>query len=253
MKLELLEEIFKSNQVTDENGNRYCLHSAISREEGEFIYSLISNNHIENSLEIGCAYGISSLYICKALEQKGSSRHIIIDPYQFQQWHGIGVHNLRKAGFSFFKLIEKPSELALPELLQKGKLFDFAFIDGWHTFDHALLDFFYVDRLLRVEGIVVFDDVDYPALKKLIRYISNYQSYEILESLKYAVPLSQRITDKLGHGISRLINLLPGPYTRGIFNDNVFRPDASLGLHTSMMALKKTAVDKRNWDWYVPF
>lgn len=253
VKLSLLDEIFETNQVTDANGNTRALHSAISREEGVFIHSLISRNHIESSVEIGCAFGISSLYICDALSQKRSPHHTIIDPCQSSDWQNIGVLNLRKAGFSFFDLIEEPSEIVLPDLLRRDKRFDFAFIDGWHTFDHALLDFFYVDRLLRVGGIVVFDDVDYPALKKLVRYISNYQSYEIIGSLKYAIPLSQRTTDSVGHIIARLIKLLPGRYARRIFADNIFRPDASLELHTSMMALRKTANDERSWDWYAPF
>ena len=68
-------------------------------------------------------------------------------------------------------------KVALPAMIQNQEIFDFAFIDGWHTFDHALVDFFYVNRLLNVQGIVVFDDVNYPQLRKLIRYISNYQNH----------------------------------------------------------------------------
>ncbi|MDH4206822.1 MAG: class I SAM-dependent methyltransferase [Desulfobacteraceae bacterium] len=254
MKLELVEDILESNQVTDEDGNTYELHSAISKAEGEFIYSLILENEIERSIEIGFAFGISSLYICNALSQKESQHHVIIDPYQsLPPWHGIGVYNLKKAGFSFFELVEMPSEIALPELLQRQETFDFAFIDGWHTFDHALLDFFYINRLLKVRGIVVYDDVDYPALKKLIRYISNYQNYEIICSLQYDRPLRHRIKDKVAIGISALVKLLPEWYTRPVFSDNVFRPDSSLGLNTSMIALRKTGHDERSWDWYAPF
>jgi len=34
----------------------------------------------------------------------------------------------------------------LPRLLESGKKIDFAYIDGWHTFDYTLLDWCYIDR-----------------------------------------------------------------------------------------------------------
>lgn len=253
MKIKLIEEILDSRQVTDEKGNTYELHSEISKAEGEFISELILGNEVEQSIEIGCAFGISSFYICNALSKKKSPHHVIIDPHQWSQWHGIGVHNLKRARFSFFELIEQPSEIALPRLLEKGETFDFAFIDGWHTFDHVLLDFFYIDRLLKVQGIVVFDDIDYPGPRRLIRYISNYQNYEIICSLKYDRALKNRLSDCLVTGISALVKLLPERYTRQIFSDNVFRPNCSLALNTSIIALRKTNHDTRNWDWYAPF
>jgi predicted O-methyltransferase YrrM len=253
MKLRLLQEIFDSNQVTDEDGNPYSLHSSITPEEGEFIQSVISGHRVRRTLEIGCAFGISSLYICSALVEKINPYHVMIDPHEFTTWHGIGISNLRRSGFSFFELIEKPSEIALPELLERGATFDFALIDGWHTFDHALLDFFYVNRMLEPDGMVVFDDIDYPAVKKVIRYISHYRSYEIIGSLRFGRTLRERIGDRLFAGLSNLIRHMPERQVRRIFNDSLVRPDSSLGLNTSMIALRKIAEDERNWDWYEPF
>ena len=66
----LLAEVFASQQVTDKFGNSYPLRSSINPEEGEFIWRLISKNKVEHSLEIGCAFDISSLYICAALSKK---------------------------------------------------------------------------------------------------------------------------------------------------------------------------------------
>lgn len=247
---ELIREIFEAQQVTDEHDNVYPLHSAISRAEGEFLYSLIQQNDVQRALEIGCAFGISSLYICSALSQKQSAKHVIIDPYQMSTpWYGVGISNLKRAGFSFFELIQEPSEIALPALLKSEQHFDFAFIDGWHTFDHALVDFFYINRLLEVPGIVVFDDVDYPQLKKLVRYVSNYPCYELLGTL----PNYYRLRDSIALKVSALLNRMPQRLTRQLLIDNAFRPDISLGLNTSIVALKKTEPDDRNWDWYAPF
>jgi hypothetical protein len=52
----------------------------------------------------------------------------------------------------------------LPRLAAAGARIQFAFIDGWHTFHHTLVDFFFVDRMLNVGEIVIIDDVGYSSL-----------------------------------------------------------------------------------------
>jgi predicted O-methyltransferase YrrM len=249
MTLKFVEDLLQTQEVTDEKGNVYKLHGGIDRAEGEFLHSLIFHNKVERSLEIGCAFGISSLYICHALSQKKVQHHIIIDPHQSSEWHNIGMTNLKRAGFTFPELIEEPSEIALPRLLQQEEGFDFAFIDGWHTFDHALVDFFYVNRLLNVQGIVVFDDMEFPQLRKLVRYIRHYPNYEVIGS----VPRYWRPRGKVAPKVASLIKLLPEKINKNLVMDNFIRPNISLVLNASMVALRKNAPDERNWDWYVPF
>ena len=135
---ELLNTIFKNQKVTDELGNNYELNSNLDEKEGAFLKRIISENKPKKTIEIGCAYGISSLFICSELEKDNEVSHTIIDPFQKTDWKNIGISNLKKANINFFKLIEKPSEIALPKLLDENKKYDFAFIDGWHTFDHTL-------------------------------------------------------------------------------------------------------------------
>lgn len=65
----VLANILTSGVVTDKLGNIYTLHSSISHDEGEFIWRLIRDNAIDRSIEVGCAFGVSSLYICDALSQ----------------------------------------------------------------------------------------------------------------------------------------------------------------------------------------
>ena len=115
------------------------------------------------SIEIGCAYGISSIFICLALSEINGSNfsHTILDPYQYRddKWCGIGMENIKRSGFSDnVQLLEKGSELALPELLANNQSYRFGFIDGWHTFDHCLMDFFYINKMLEVGGVICFDD-----------------------------------------------------------------------------------------------
>ena len=74
----IIEEIYRSGVLQDELGNEYKLHSNVDRYEGEFIFQLIrSDPDIRKTLEIGCAYGLSSLYICSALPGKGYRRSLI--------------------------------------------------------------------------------------------------------------------------------------------------------------------------------
>ncbi len=57
----------------------------------------------------------------------------------------------------------RPSEVALPEMLGAEQL-DLVFIDGAHAFPLPIIDWFYGAGLLRKGGIVVFDDVQLPAV-----------------------------------------------------------------------------------------
>ncbi len=48
---------------------------------------------------------------------------------------------------------------------------DFIFIDGWHTFDYTLIDFFYADKLLRKDGIILIDDALHKGVEKFVKNI----------------------------------------------------------------------------------
>ena len=61
--------------------------------------------------------------------------------------------------------------------------FDFIFIDGWHTFDYTLVDFFYANLLLKINGFIIIDDVLHAGVKSCINYLtSNYKFYKKIES-----------------------------------------------------------------------
>ena len=124
MLTSVLETILASQEVIDDRGNKHKLHSAITPDEGELIRSLITQHCFNHVLEIGCAYGISSLYIGEALKRREHPQHTIIDPLQNSYWQVIGIHNLRSAGYlDFVQLIEMPSEIVLPRFLEENKTF----------------------------------------------------------------------------------------------------------------------------------
>ncbi len=259
---ELLQTIFSQKAVKTPTGEVLPLHSSIDPAEGSFLRTLISQYQPENTLEIGCAYGLSSLYICDGLQknkiklqQEGGNynpKHYIIDPYQKTQWQGVGIHQLQTCGIDFFHLIEKPSELALPELLAQGKQFDFVFIDGWHTLDHTLLDLFYANQLLKVGGVVVVDDVlTIKPVNKAVRYFLNYPAYQFIGKAPYKHSLKRQVYYTVTEFFALLTYLIP--LRKKIFNPYWLQSDRNLQVDSPMVAMEKIATDQRSWNWYEEF
>lgn len=251
--LDVLDEIYKTETVLDEDGNKYRLDSNIDKTEGNFLKDLILEHKPKNTIEVGCAYGLSSLFICSALSGKQGNYHTIVDPLQSSYWKNIGKFNLERAQIDFFEIIEKPSEIALPYLLSMEKKYDFGFIDGWHTFDHTLIDFFYLNRLLNVGGIIVIDDVGMPGVNKLVRYVLNYPSYELIGGVAIPVTTRQEIFDLLTFPLRLVTKLLPEKISYRLFAGRLIRTDKKLKIKTSMVAIRKIKEDDRSWSWYKEF
>ena len=239
--------IYESGKVIGTSGVEHPLEAEIDPDEGEFLCEIIAADPaVVRTLEIGCAYGLSSLHICHALAGRPGARHTIIDPFQHTQWDGVGVRHLEQAGVDFFRLIEQRSEFALPEVLAadgEGK-FDFVFVDGWHTFDHTLLDCFYATRLLRVGGYLVIDDLMTRPVHRAADYVTLYPCYRRHATLRAAsgVSLKRRAT-------RTVLSLLPRHW-----RDKFLHPELTRAAFTDepaeMIAFQKIAADERGWDWY---
>jgi predicted O-methyltransferase YrrM len=235
-------------------GDPAFLSSAVSREEGGLLRVLASRPEIRKSIEIGCANAISTLYICSGTAGKANPSHTAIDPFQTAAFARRGVRNVERAGIDFFELIEKPSEIALPELLADGRSYDFALIDGLHTADQTMVDFYYLDRMLRVGGILVFDDANAAAVNKIVRYASTYPNYRLIAASGRRGPLRQAI-NAVKHGLSLatwpLRRLLKDDAFREIFDVSLVDPGLlwSVDYH-SMIAFEKTGEFERDTNWY---
>src|SRR5205814_2034177 len=101
------------------------------------------------------------------------------DPHQSNEYKRAGVTAIDRAGLTGrHTLLETFDYLALPNLLAATQSVDLAFVDGWHTFDYTLLDFWYLDKMLRVGGIIGFDDCHFAAVHKVIAFINTHRQYE---------------------------------------------------------------------------
>ncbi len=248
----LLEQIFTTGTTELPDGSPASLTSSISRQDCALVERMIAACGAVTAVEVGMAYGISTLCIAGALQKKtGSSpaRLVTIDPHQTSGWKRAGMHLIRRAGFDpMVELIEQPSQLALPRLVENGERFGFALIDGWHTFDHTLVDFFFCDALLTPGGIVVLDDAGYPAINAVIRFILANRDYELVETVdrRDEGRLSLRVRRAIKRVIRPLAQTDRDP-TRA--NERVFQRIA----HSEMVALRKRGDDTRRFDHYERF
>jgi predicted O-methyltransferase YrrM len=213
---DVLEQIYRTKRVEDAEGNRLDpFPTAIPRETAAVLGQVILERELARTLEVGMAYGLSALAICEVHDKQGSGEHIAVDPNQSRLYRNVGLLNVERARLEdHLRFIEAPSHEALPRLLEEGVELDFAFIDGAHLFDFALLDFFYIDRLLRVGGIVAFDDLWMPAIRRVISFVLTNRKYRKRSSRsdwsvpRYLAALSRRVVQhplERDHGGVRLI------------------------------------------------
>ena len=236
---EVLRDIVSTGTVRSTDGKPLDNIVGITPAEGEMLARVIRALRPRVSLEVGLAYGTSALYICDALAEVRAKKHYIIDPNQSSEWRNVGIENLRRAGHSgLVELREKTSLEALPELLAEGVQLDFVFHDGWHVFDQTLCDFVFIDKMLRVGGLLAFDDSTWPSMRKVLRYLVTNRAYTVVECL--AAPRSRR------DGLARMLQPVTRPLSRW-FAPEISEPDGALQLlpGSRCVVLRKNAEDER--------
>jgi predicted O-methyltransferase YrrM len=252
----VLQQLIDTDCTEGPGGESIRMHSQIPSVEGEFLQSLIRDLKPKVTLEVGLAFGVSALYILDALEKQPGSCHIVIDPCQYDPdlWNGCGIRNIEKAGFKdLVEFHHAPSYQALPELLKAGRKIDFAFIDGWHTFDYSFVDFFYSHQMLNVGGLIALDDANIPSVRKLARYILANHSYSVFKCLEtYVQPVATARRVLFNKTVLPMLKSMD--YRLNILKSDVTHNDAELGLFGRCIVLKKEAEDAMvNPSAYAPF
>lgn len=236
------------------NADHAFLISAITKREGEFLKALASRPDVHNTIEVGCANAISSIYICSGLAGKQDVHHIAIDPCQTSRFQGRGVANVRRAGFDFFEVIEAGSEEALPRLMAEGRTFDLGLIDGLHTADQTMVDFYYMDRIIRPGGIIVIDDVDMPAVNKITRYAATYGNYKLIGTSgkryirRKLVNISKQM---LATALWPIRKLVGDVMMREFWDISLLHPEHIWTIdNCTMVAFEKSSEQTRDTVWY---
>ena len=160
------------------DGRRHRLSDStrISPSEGMWLYNFCREAKPKATLEIGMAYGFSTIYFLAAISRNGAGHHTAVDPYQSTQWHGIGWRHARALMPAAtpdvsVSLVEDRSDRAATDLGRDGRAFDIVFVDGNHRFDDVLVDFYLYAPLCASGGHIIFDDVRLPSVQTVAAFI----------------------------------------------------------------------------------
>jgi hypothetical protein len=145
----------------------------ISPQKGMWIYRLVRDTKPENTLEIGLAFGFSTVYFLAAIESNGKGHHFALDPYQDCLWNGVGltrekVLNVKPGTFSFSY---EGSIQGLARFAREQRRFGVIFIDGNHRFDDVLIDFSLSSFLCEPGGHIILDDLQMPSIQRVVSFI----------------------------------------------------------------------------------
>lgn len=240
------EVLIKLKQITiekfsyDIDGKRVNTTGTITYDEAIFMYRLIVDKKLFYTVETGVAYGASTLAICAALEKLNNNgnevKHWGLDPCQKTDFNYSVISTLKSLHLEkIFELLEAPSHLGLPQIILLKTKLDFAFIDGWHTFDYTLVDFFLIDQMLKPGGYLCVHDLNMPSKRKVLKYIKTHRKYQIINELNR--PLKRRILS-----FGKL--LLEGKISFAFLTLITIRP---------MLILKKTEDFQPPYDFYSNF
>jgi predicted O-methyltransferase YrrM len=186
---------------------------------GREIYAFVREHQPESVLELGFAHGTSSCYIGSALKANGSGVLLTIDHDRAREREP-DIHTLldRTGLCDWVQPLYTPTSYTweLMRLIEDTPVgewrFDFAFIDGAHTWFVDGFAFYLVDRLLKPGGWILFDDLNW--------------TYAISPTLRdtdfvKALPEEERYTPQIG----KVFDLLVRPHPQY----DHFRVDKSWG------------------------
>jgi predicted O-methyltransferase YrrM len=157
---------------------------AIPTEEGEALRSWVASEGAHATIETGLGYAVSALFICDGLLANGdpSARHVAIDPYQATRFANCGVQLLEEAGVAaMVELHQERSEIVLPLVLEEGRTFDLAFVDGDHRFDGVFLDLVYLGRLVKPGRVIFVDDYQLPGVARAAAFFVTNLGWQLEE------------------------------------------------------------------------
>ena len=193
-----LKKLLETRQIVGRSGKVFNKLGALSTENNlQVLRKIALELKAESTLEIGLAFGASCLTLAathRDLSQVPNQQHVAIDPYQSTVWDDSGKLILEKANLSnYVDVREGFSHVVLPQLLQEARKFDLIYIDGSHLFENVFIDFYYSDKLLKKQGVILFDDSSDSHVRKVTNFIeTNFQNiYERFDLSRFRTKLDK--------------------------------------------------------------
>ena len=137
--------------------------------EARTLYDFILELKPEQCLELGFAYGASVCYIAAGLDELGKGHITAVDLERGREWQTPSIEeNLEKTGLSNYVTVKrehvsytwflkKEIESKTENNICKPK-YDFCYIDGPKNWTNDGFSFFLVDKLLKKNAWILFDD-----------------------------------------------------------------------------------------------
>lgn len=188
-----IQRVYDTRRIERDGAEPFELKHNVNPDEGRMLRDLVQRQNPRRTIEIGMGTGLSGLHICWGLVRAGgdlaAKKHTAVDPFQDGEfWQGVGLALRDQAGCGdLFEWVGQRDDIYLPQLFSEGQTIDFALIDGDHRFEAAMLDFYYVDKLLPVGGMCVIDDTDWPSVWRIVQFALRHRNYEWVD----AVPIDQ--------------------------------------------------------------
>jgi len=142
-----------------------------ANSKGKILYDFIITKNVVSILEIGFFHGKSTNFMAAALDELGCGKVCTIDIYSAKNYTpNINELSTRTGLVSYIEPIfsERGSQWEMRRLIQDNSrddvcspIFDFCFIDAYHSWECAGLDFFLAEKLLKPGGWILFDDLDW--------------------------------------------------------------------------------------------
>lgn len=138
-------------------------------DRAKILYSFIIENNISECLELGFAHGVGSCYIAAALDEVGSGHLTGVDLIPAKEWQQPSIEDLlAKTGLTrYVTVAREPTSYTwyLKKKIEENSkggfcepIYDFCFIDGPKNWTIDGCAFFLVDKLLKQNGWLLFDD-----------------------------------------------------------------------------------------------
>jgi predicted O-methyltransferase YrrM len=139
----------------------------MTSRQGRILYDFILEHRLGRIIELGFAHGKSSCYFAAVADELGGDAHVTTmdrttavnrEPNIDQLLERCGLTSRVTPVFSHTSFTWD-----LMKMLERDPAprFDFAYLDGGHSWDTTGYGFFLVDRLLVPGGWMVFDDLDW--------------------------------------------------------------------------------------------
>jgi predicted O-methyltransferase YrrM len=138
-------------------GLHFYNSSSLGRK-GRILHAIVRSSRASKYLELGTAYGMSSLFVARTMEMR-TPMFLVTTVEAIEQQHLIAMSMLRDR---FGKSVDGRlgwSKECLSQLARESRSFDLLFHDAGHSYDDYVDDFALAEPMMAPGAICVIDDI----------------------------------------------------------------------------------------------